>query len=67
LLGVVASLRVAALFARVVDDGVGLDLALVEFLDVGAQARAESGGECCGLGGCGDGFAGGVCGVSVRG
>lgn len=36
LLGVVACLRVAALFARVVDDGVGLDLALVVLLHVGA-------------------------------
>ena len=36
LLGVVACLRVAALFTWVVDDGVGLDLALVVFLHVGA-------------------------------
>lgn len=36
LLGVVACLRVAALFAWVVDDGVGLDLALVVLLHVGA-------------------------------
>ena len=66
MLGVVACLRVAALFARVVDDGVGLDLALVEFLYVGAQARAESRGEGCGLGCGSDGFAGGVCGALVH-
>jgi hypothetical protein len=36
LLGVVACLRVAAFLARVVDNGIGLDLALVIFLHVGA-------------------------------
>jgi hypothetical protein len=36
LLGVVARLRVAALFTWVVDDGVGLDVALVVLLHVGA-------------------------------
>ena len=36
LLGVVACLRVAALFTWVVDDGVGLNVALVELLHVGA-------------------------------
>lgn len=41
LLGVVACLRVATLLARVVDDGVGLDLALVVFLHIGAEAGAE--------------------------
>jgi hypothetical protein len=49
-----------------VNNGVGLDLALVEFLHVGAQARAESRGEGCGLGCGSDGFAGGVCGSLVR-
>ena len=65
MLGVVACLRVAALFARVVDDGVGLDVAFVEFLHVRTQACAKTGGEGCGLGGCGDGLAGGVCGLLV--
>lgn len=41
LLGVVACLRVTAFLARVVDDCIGLDVALVEFLHVGAQAGAE--------------------------
>lgn len=41
LLSVVARLGVAAFLARVVDDGVGLDLAFVELLHVGAQARAQ--------------------------
>jgi hypothetical protein len=50
----------------VVDDGVGLDLAFVVFLHVGAQTGAESGRESCGLGGCGDGFAGGVCGLDCQ-
>jgi len=36
LLGVVACLRVAALLTWVVDDGVGLDVALVVLLHVGA-------------------------------
>jgi hypothetical protein len=57
LLGVVACLRVAALFTWVVDDGVGLDLALVVLLHVGAEACAERRREGGGLGGCGDGFA----------
>ena len=65
MLGVVSCLRVAALFARVVDDGVGLDVAFVEFLHVRTQACAKTGGEGCGLGGCGDGLARGVCGWSV--
>jgi hypothetical protein len=41
LLCVVACLRVAALFTWVIDDGVGLDLALVVFLHVGAEACAK--------------------------